>query len=114
MRVRSLGWEDPLEGGTNNPLEYSRLENHMDKGAWSTTFHRVTKSQTRLKGLSRRAHTPDSTALTLNHEGGCSLFLYKTKTIIPSSWAVLHSRPFTEASIMANVTVPRASFLPVS
>ena len=52
VRVRSLGWEDPLEGGTNNPLQYSRLENHMDKGAWRATFHRVTKSQTQLKRLS--------------------------------------------------------------
>ena len=30
------------------PLQYSYLENFMDKGAWWTTVHGVTKSQTRL------------------------------------------------------------------
>ena len=40
---RSLGREH------DNPLQYSCLENSMDKGA---AVHRVTKSQTRLKRLS--------------------------------------------------------------
>ena len=30
--VRSLGWEDPRENGY--PLQYSCLENSMDRGAW--------------------------------------------------------------------------------
>ena len=30
--VQSLGWEDPLEKG--NPLQYSCLENPMDRGVW--------------------------------------------------------------------------------
>ena len=29
-----------------NPFQYSCLENPMDRGAWWTTVHRVTKSQT--------------------------------------------------------------------
>ena len=32
-------------GGHGNPLQYSRLENPMDRGAWQTTVHRVTKSR---------------------------------------------------------------------
>ena len=36
-------------GGHGNPLQYSYLENSMDRGAWQTTVHRVMKSQTRLK-----------------------------------------------------------------
>ena len=32
--------------GNNNPLQYSCLENSMDKGAWWATIHRVTNSQT--------------------------------------------------------------------
>jgi len=36
-------------GGNGNPLQYSCLENPMDRGAWKATVHRVTKSQTRLK-----------------------------------------------------------------
>ena len=35
--------------GNGNPLEYSRLENPMDRGAWWATVHGVTKSQTRLR-----------------------------------------------------------------
>ena len=38
--------------GNSNPLQYSCLENSMDRGAWQATVHRVTKSQTRLKQLS--------------------------------------------------------------
>ena len=36
-------------GRHGNPLQYSCLENSMDRGAWQATVHRVTKSQTRLK-----------------------------------------------------------------
>ena len=36
-------------GGHGNPLQYSCLENSMDRGAWWATVHRVAKSQTRLK-----------------------------------------------------------------
>ena len=44
-------------GGHGNPLQYSCLENPMDRGAWWTTVHRVTKSWTRLKQISTHAHT---------------------------------------------------------
>ena len=46
--VQSLGQEDPPEKGNGNSLQYSCLENPMDKGAWRTALHKVTKSQTRL------------------------------------------------------------------
>ena len=36
-------------GGHGNPLQYSSLENSMDRGAWQATVHRVAKSQTGLK-----------------------------------------------------------------
>ena len=32
--------------GNGNPLQYSCLENPMDRRAWWTTVHGVTKSQT--------------------------------------------------------------------
>ena len=38
--------------GHGNPLQYSSLEKPMDKGAWRAAVHSITKSQTRLKGLS--------------------------------------------------------------
>ena len=31
-------------GGNGNPLQYSCLENSMDRGAWRATVHGVTKS----------------------------------------------------------------------
>ena len=36
-------------GGYGNPLQYSCLENPMDREAWWATFHGVTKSQIGLK-----------------------------------------------------------------
>ena len=33
-------------GGHGNPLQYSYLENPMDRGAWQATVHGVAKSQT--------------------------------------------------------------------
>ena len=33
-------------GGHGNPLQYSCLENPMDRGVWRAIVHRVTKSQT--------------------------------------------------------------------
>ena len=35
-------------GGHGNPLQYSCLENPMDRGAWQATVLGVTESQTRL------------------------------------------------------------------
>ena len=35
-------------GGHGNPLQYSCLENPMDRGAWRATVHGVAKSRTRL------------------------------------------------------------------
>ena len=47
--VSSLGWEDPLEKGTAGyPLQYSGLENPVDRGAWQATVHGVAKSGTGL------------------------------------------------------------------
>ena len=49
--VRSLGQEDPPGEGNGNPLQYSCLENPMDRGAWWATVHRVAKSRTRMSGF---------------------------------------------------------------
>ena len=44
--VRSLAWEDPLEEGmaTQSSILAGRIP--MDRGAWWTTVHGVTKSWT--------------------------------------------------------------------
>ena len=43
-------------GELGNPLQYSCLENPMDRGAQRATVHRVTKSQTRRRWLSTHMH----------------------------------------------------------
>ena len=42
--VSGLGWSPGV--GNGNPLQYSCLENPMDRGAWQATVHGVAKSQT--------------------------------------------------------------------
>ena len=54
-KVWSLGQEDPLEYKMATHL--SILKNPMDRGVWRATVHGVTKSQTRLSGLSTHRHT---------------------------------------------------------
>ena len=41
--------------GHSNTLQYSCLENPMDRGAWQATVHRVAKSWTGLKRLSTQS-----------------------------------------------------------
>ena len=49
--VQSLDQEDSPREGNGNPLQYSWLENSMDRGAWHTIVHGVTKSWARLNDL---------------------------------------------------------------
>ena len=44
-------------GGNDNPLQYSCLENSMDRGVWRATVRGVTKSQTQMKRLSAHTHS---------------------------------------------------------
>ena len=43
------GLERSPRGGHGNSLQYSCLENPMDRGAWQATVHRVTQSCTQMK-----------------------------------------------------------------
>ena len=47
--VQSLGRESALEQEMANPVQYSCLENSMDRGAWWAAAHGVTKDQTPLR-----------------------------------------------------------------
>ena len=38
------GLRSPPGGGHDNPLQYSCLENPMDRGVWWATVHRITES----------------------------------------------------------------------
>ena len=53
-RLRFYLWSGRSPGVANgDPLQYSCLENSMDRGAWRATVHRVAKSRT----LSMHTHT---------------------------------------------------------
>ena len=70
------------EEGNGNPLQYSCLENPMDREAWWATVHTITRSRTQWKPLSMQTHRTD-TQLTLNnigvgaltHQGVASMFV---------------------------------------
>ena len=55
--------------GNGYPLQYSCLENSMDRGAWQATAHRVAKSPTLLKWLSTVSR---SVSPALCHPMDCS------------------------------------------
>ena len=51
-RCRFSPWSGRSPGGRHgNPLQYSCLENPMDRGAWQATGHGVAKSWTQLNDL---------------------------------------------------------------
>ena len=47
-QVSVPGWGRSPGEGNGNPLQYSCLENPMDRGAWQATVHGVAKSWTQL------------------------------------------------------------------
>ena len=77
--VQSLGWEDSPGGGHSNPLQYSYLENPMDRGAWQATVHGVTKSRRHLS-ISPRTRSEVAATLVGAGSGSYVLFLEVTQT----------------------------------
>ena len=67
----SPGWGRSPGGGHGHPLQYSCLENPMDRGAWWASIHRITKSWKRLKWLSM--HT---CMYRYKTEGNCICFFF--------------------------------------
>ena len=53
------GWGRSPGGSHENPLQYSYLENPMDRGAWWATDHSVSKTWTRLKRVSTHYNVID-------------------------------------------------------
>ena len=45
MEIRPLGQEGSPGGGPSNPLQYSCLENPIDRGAWKPTVHGVIRAR---------------------------------------------------------------------
>ena len=70
------GSERSPGGGDGNPLQYSCLENPMDRGAWQATVHAVARSWTWLS---------DSTTVTPWHASG-SLHMFSLLPQLPFTW----------------------------
>ena len=82
----------------DNPLQYSCLENPMDRGAWWATVHGVTKSRTRLSDFTLPY-------LTLNHPACGWLVQQQQKT---------NTRILSEFSFSLPVFLTYSNFRPVS
>ena len=68
MWVQSLGFGRSPRGGHGDPLQYSCLENSMNRGSWWGTVHRVAKNWTWMKHLSR--HVVSVNSLSVKTEYG--------------------------------------------
>jgi len=68
-QIQSLGQEDPPGGENGNPLQYSCLENPMDKEAWQDAVHGVTKSCTQLSSHTHHHARENSVSEDTDHVG---------------------------------------------
>ena len=66
-------------GGHGSPLEYSDLENPMDRAAYLATVHGGTKSQARLNWVSMQAHM--YTKIHIRIESRQGTLFYKTVSL---------------------------------
>ena len=71
--IPELGISPGIENG--NPLQYSCMENSMDRGAWWATFHRIAKNQTRLS-----THTQITEYNGTSYNLWCNLHFIDEKT----------------------------------
>ena len=79
--------------GNGNPLQYSSLENPMDRGAWWATVQGVTRRRTQLKGLNH--HHKDT-----KQQNAASFMPVKLSCVtdINTSMCVYLSRPSDRSS----------------
>ena len=93
--------------GNGTPLQYSSLENPMDRGAWWPIVHRVAKSQTRLKLLSTHVHicmcTTDSLCCT--PETNTTLWINYTLIKIKETKQNQTKHVFWELGFLSNMQV---------
>ena len=85
--------------GNGNPVQYSCLENPVDRGAWWAAVHRVAQSQTRPKRFSMHACIGEGNGNPLQcsclenpRDGGAWLAAVHG---IAKSWTRLSDFPFT-------------------
>ena len=76
--IPGLGRSPGEEHG--NPVQYSCLENPMDRGAWLAKVYRVAKNQTRLTRLNTHAHGINKTTYGTGlrqHFVTCKLIIHR-------------------------------------
>ena len=92
--------------GNGNSLQYSCLENPMDRGAWWATVHRVTKNHTGLKRLNMQAcifMTNFPRVLKLQyHYLSANLNKIKRKIKLPSDYRAL----LAQAMLLQMLSLP--------
>ena len=71
------------EGGYGNSLQYSCLENPMDRGTWQVMVYRIEKSQTWLKWLTTAHMVPIMTAWPMKY---AIMVLCLKRLPVPTSW----------------------------
>ena len=83
-------------GGYGNPLQYSCLENPMDRGAWKAIVHAVTESQTWLKWLGTHKYFKIQFIFTKNVSRSTNFpntkknnFIYTEKKQLHCCWNIL-------------------------
>ena len=76
-------------GGRGNPLQYSCLENSMDRGAWWATVHGVTQSQTGLKRLNTHTHTHTHSLFTSSRKSVRAVTLTAGRQAICNNFQVV-------------------------
>ena len=70
-------------GGNSYPLQYSCLENSMDRGGWWATVHGVAKSQTRLNDEHFFTFQPQGSFGPIPQTMDRFLFLWVRKALLP-------------------------------
>ena len=90
-------------GGHGNPLQYSCLENPMDRGAWQPTVHSVTKNRTPLKQLSTQPTCSVTTSLDENSNVSWALLCGRGDVL----WlCCLHDLPKSNQNFFSIPSVP--------
>ena len=76
-------------GEHGNPLQYSHLENPMDRETWRATVHRFVKSQKRLQQPSTYAYTYLASNLAISLS---DVYSREMKTNVSTEIKTIHSR----------------------